>query len=168
MYKNGLKKYYNSTHFKNINHNRRFCKIVEPFLSDVAFLSDEPFDLAVKNVDIKGPQMSDVNEDPIDIALNKYVDHLSKLKITEYFTEPTVFNLSEVIPDGINEEKNDLDTSKKGTCKNITRKSLKAAADVSSVIMRYMGRRNCTNRDFSKDLKNVDITAVFKRQTSFS
>ena len=115
MYKNGQKKYYNSIHFKNINHNRRFCRTVEPFLSDVAFLSDEPFDLAVKNVDIKGPQVSDVNENPIDIALNKYVDHPSKLKITEYFMEPTVFNLSEVIPDDINEEKNDLDTSNKGT-----------------------------------------------------
>ena len=41
----------------------------------------------MKNLDVKGPQVSHVNEDSdrIDIALNKYVNHLSTFKIKEYF-----------------------------------------------------------------------------------
>ena len=43
--------------------------------------------MGVKNLDIKGPQVSHVNEDsdPIDIAFKKYVDHPSILKVKEYF-----------------------------------------------------------------------------------
>ena len=41
------------------------------------------FDTAVKNVDVKRPQVSHVNEnsDPIDITLNEYIDHPSIFKI---------------------------------------------------------------------------------------
>ena len=75
--------------------NRQFSKTVEPLLSDEGsqcsqinlvdqdnVISDDKslskefsnfFDTAVKNFDIKGPQISHVKEDsdPIDFALNK-------------------------------------------------------------------------------------------------
>ena len=55
---------------------------------------------------MKGSQVSHVNEDsdPIDIALNKYVNHPSMLKIKEYFNEPTEFNFSDLIPNDIEKE----------------------------------------------------------------
>ena len=57
----------------------------------------------MKNLCVKGPQVSHVNEnsDPIDINLNKYVDHSSIFKIKEYFNKS---NLSEVTPNYIKKE----------------------------------------------------------------
>ena len=48
-----------------------------------------------KNLDVKVPQVSHVNEDsdPIDIALNAYVDY--------YINKPTECNFSEVTPNYI-------------------------------------------------------------------
>ena len=84
-----------------MNDNRWFWKTVEPFLSDDGsqcsrinlvdqdkVISDNTsvskrfsnlFNTAVKDLDVKGPQVSHVNEDsdPTDIALNKYVSHPS-------------------------------------------------------------------------------------------
>ena len=73
------------------------------------------------------PQVWPVNEDSdlINIALNKYANHPSLLKIKEYFNEPTKFNFSEVIPNDIEKEINKLDISKNGTFKNINPKSMK-------------------------------------------
>ena len=50
--------------------------------------------------------MFHVNEDsdPMDIVLNKYVNHPSKLKVKKYFNEPTEFNLLELIPNHIEKE----------------------------------------------------------------
>ena len=61
------------------------------------------FDTEVKNLDVKGLQVSHVNEDSdrINNALNKYVDHPSILKVKEYFNEPTEFIFSEVMPNDI-------------------------------------------------------------------
>ena len=57
----------------------------------------------MKNSYIKGLHVCHVNEDsdPIDVALNKYVDHRSLLKMKEYFKEPTELNFSEAIPNDI-------------------------------------------------------------------
>ena len=81
----------------------------------------------MKNLYVKGPQLSHVNEnsDPINIALNKYVDHPSIFKIKEYFNKLTECNFSEVTPKVIKNEIKSFDRSKKGTFKNITPKSLK-------------------------------------------
>ena len=88
-----------------MNDNRQFSKTVEHFLSDEGsqcsqinlvdqdntILYDKSlskefsnfFDTAVKNLYVKGPQVSHVkeNSDLIDIALNKYDDHPSIFKI---------------------------------------------------------------------------------------
>ena len=84
----------------------------------------------MKNLDAKGLQISHVNEDsdPIDIALNKYVDHLSTMK--EYFNKSTEYNVLEVTPNDIKKEIKRLDSSKKGKFKYITPKSLNKGQDV--------------------------------------
>ena len=91
----------------------------------------------MKNLDFKGPQVSHVNEDsdPIDIALNKYVDHLSTFKIKEYFNEPTECNFSKVIPNDIKKETKILYSSEEGTFKNFTPKSFKEAQDICSPLL---------------------------------
>ena len=83
----------------------------------------------MKNLDVKGPQVSHVNEgsDPIDIALNRCVVHPSIFKIKKYFNEPIECNSSEVMPNDIKKEIQNLDSSKKGAFKNITPKSPKEA-----------------------------------------
>ena len=45
--------------------------------------------------------MFNENSDPIEIALNKYVNHPSIFKIKEYFNKPTECNFLEVTPDNI-------------------------------------------------------------------
>ena len=92
LYKKERKKYYNSINFKNINGNRRFWKTVKPFLSGKGsqcsqinlvdqdnVISDDKnfskefsifFDTAVKNLDIKGPQVSPVNESSDSIPVD--------------------------------------------------------------------------------------------------
>ena len=64
------------------------------------------FDTRVKNLDVKGPQVSHVHEDShhIVIALNKYVRHPSIFKRKEYFNEPSGCNFLEVIPNDIEKE----------------------------------------------------------------
>ena len=64
----------------------------------------------MENLDVKGPQVSHVNEKSgtIDIALNKYVDHPSMFK--EYFNKRTECNFSGVTPNYINKEIKDLDS----------------------------------------------------------
>ena len=106
---------------KNTNDNRQFRKTVKPFLSDKGsqcsqinlvdedyVISDEKslskefinfFNMAVKNLDAKGPQVFHVNKDsePIDITLNKCVDHPSIFKINEYFNGLIESNFLEAI-----------------------------------------------------------------------
>ena len=57
----------------------------------------------MKNLDVKGPQVSHVNEnsDPIDITLNKYVDLSKIFKTKEYFNKSTESNFLEVTPNDI-------------------------------------------------------------------
>ena len=123
-----------------MNDNRQFSQTVEPFLSNEGsqcsqinlgdqnnvILYDKSlskeinnfFDTTVKNLDAKGPQVSHVNEnsDPIDIVLNKYVDHSSIFKIKEYFNKSAESNFSEVTPNDIKKEMKSLDGSKKKVC----------------------------------------------------
>ena len=86
----------------------------------------------MKKLDVKGPQVSHVNEDsdPIDIALNEYVGYPSTFKIKEYFNELTECNFSEVIPN-----------------------------DISDIWAKEIVRKGT----FPKDLKNADVTPVFKK-----
>ena len=69
----------------------------------------------MKNLDIKGPQMSHVNEDsdPTDITLSEYVGHPSILKIKEYFNEPIELKFLEVIQNDLKKEIRNLNSSKK-------------------------------------------------------
>ena len=64
------------------------------------------FDTAVKNLYVKGHQVSHVNEnsDLTDINLNKYVHHTSIFKIKEYFNISTEPNFSGITPTDINKE----------------------------------------------------------------
>ena len=71
--------------------------------------------MAVKNLYVKGHQVSHVNEnsDPIDINLNKYVNHPCILKIKEYFNKSTESNFSEITPNDIKKEIKDFDSPKR-------------------------------------------------------
>ena len=117
--------------------NRQFSKTVEPLLSDEGsqcsqinlvdqdnlILYDKSlskefsnfFDTAVKNLYVKGHQVSLVNEnsDPIDINLNKYVDHPSIFKIKEYFNKYTESNFLEITPNNIKKQTKNLNNPKK-------------------------------------------------------
>ena len=115
-----------------MNDKRQFSERVEPFLSDEGLqcsqinLVDQDdvilydkslskkfsnfFDMAVKNLYVKGHQVCHVNEnsDPIDIKLNKYVNHPSIFKIKEYFNKSAESNFSEITPNDIKKEIQDL------------------------------------------------------------
>ena len=101
------------------------------------------------------------NYDPVDITLNKYVDHLSIMKIKQYFNEPTEFNFSEVTPNGIEKETKKLDSSEDPTFKNITPKSVKEVANVCSPLCDIWTGEIVRRGTFPKDLKNADVTSFF-------
>ena len=69
----------------------------------------------MKNLYVKGHQVSLVNEnsDPIDINLNKYVDHPSTFKIKEYFNKYTESNFLEITPNNIKKQIKNLNNPKK-------------------------------------------------------
>ena len=86
------------------------------------------------------------------------------MKIKEYFNEPTEFNFSEVIPNDIEKETKNLDSSKKGTFKNITPKSLREGSDLCTPILCNIWVEEIARKGtFLKDLKNADVTSLFKK-----
>ena len=86
----------------------------------------------MKNLDVKGPQVSNFNEnsETIGIAFNKYFDHPSIFKIKEYFNKAPQCNFQEVAPNNLKKEIKSLYSSKRGTFKNITPKSLNKGEDI--------------------------------------
>ena len=66
------------------------------------------------------------------MALKKYVNHPSILKIKEYFNEHTKFNFSDLTPNDIGKEIKNVDSSRKCTFQSITPKSLKEELDMCS------------------------------------
>ena len=112
--------------------------------------------------------MSPVNEDtdPADIALNKYVNHPSILKIKKYFNKPIEFNISELIPNDTEKEIKKTMCSNKGTFKNITPKSLKEPADVCSpLLLDIWAKEIVRKRIFPEDFQNADVTPVFTKDS---
>ena len=119
--------------------------------------------MAVKKLDVKGPQISHINEDPHPFD----IDHPSIFQIKQYFKEPTDFNFSEVVQNEIKKEIKNLDSSKKSTFKNITLQSLKEAQDMCSPLLYDIWVEEIVRKEtFPKDLKNVDITPVFFKKNN--
>ena len=80
------------------------------------------------------------------------------------FHECTGLNCSEVMSNNIDKEMNDLDTLKMRTFKNITPKYPKEAADVCSPLLCDIWTGEIVRKEiFPKDLKNADVTPVFKK-----
>ena len=69
-----------------------------------------------------------------------------------------------MIPNDIEKEIYNLDSSKKGTFKNITPKSLREASDICSPILCNIWSEEILQKEtFSTNLKNADVTPVFKK-----
>ena len=107
LYKKERKLFYNKMNLSNINDNRRFWKTVKPFLSDKGMhtskinlvnnddevISDDAvlaetfskfYEGAVKSLGISNESSTRSefeSSDPVDIALKKYANHPSVLKI---------------------------------------------------------------------------------------
>ena len=127
----------------------------------------------MKILDIKKASGTHVNEDsdPVDMALNTYVNHSSILKIKEYFNEHTEFNCLDLIPNDIAKEIKNVDNSKKCTFKNITPKSIKEALDICSPFLCDIRVDEIVYKGtFPKDFKNANPAPVFFKKTipSFS
>ena len=70
----------------------------------------------------------------------------------------------EVIPNDIKKEIKNLDSSKEGAFKNITPKSPKEAQDICSPLSSNIWVKEIVRKGaFPKDLKNADVTPVFKK-----
>ena len=106
LYKKERKKFYSELDIKNITDNKLFWKTMKPFLSDKCsqaskislvqkgnVISDDQelvrtfnsfFETAVESLGIKENVSESISpEDPIDIAIMKYREHPSIIKITE-------------------------------------------------------------------------------------
>ena len=133
LYKKGRKKYSIQQSLKSMNDNRQFSKTVEHFLSDEGsqcsqinlvdqdntilydkILSKEfsnLFDTAVKNLYVKGPQVSHVkeNSDLIDIALNMTIILVYLKCITETMEKQIIGHINQYLfPCYVGTEKSSL------------------------------------------------------------
>ena len=122
-----------------------FSKIQLPFLTVLksSFNKAPPKDIFYKN-------QKKFEEDKFKYELTKRIEniiHSSVLKIEEYFHEPPKLNCRKKYQT-ILKKKQSLDSSKKGTFKNITPEFLKEVSDIYFDIMRYMDPRHCAKRVF--------------------
>ena len=107
----------------------------------------------MKNLYVKGHQVSLVNEnsDPIDINLNKYVDHSSIFKIKEYFNKSTESNFLEITPNDIKKEIKSLDSSEKRVHLKILLQNISIKCKIYVRHYKIYIPRKLYKKDFSKE-----------------
>ena len=174
----------------NINDNRHFWKTVKPFLSDKGthsskinlvnndeVTSDDAvsaetfskfYEGAVKSLGIskESSTRSEFESSyPVDIALKKYVNHPSVLKIKEFIGgNISESDFSETTLEDITKEIKKLNLSKKGTFKNITPKCLLETLDICGpALLNIWNKGILSDCLYPSKLKLVDVSPVFKK-----
>ena len=161
LYKKERKKFYSELDIKSITDNKLFWKTMKPFLSDKCsqaskislvqkgnVISDDQeltrtfnsfFETAVDSLGIK-ENASDLDisinsEDPVDIAIMKYREHPSIIKITENVSFESRFRFKIVNDNDIQREVLKLNSKKPGMFGNIPTKILKSSSEMCNEIL---------------------------------
>ena len=105
-------------------------------------------------------------EDPNEIAIKKFENHLSVLSIKETITINELFQFSEITSEEILSEINNLDNKKVGSYKNIPTKVLKESSEISyEYLTKIWNEQVIMQKKFPNELKLADITLILKKRT---
>ena len=192
MYKKEKKCFYKNLDLNNILDNKKFWKYMKPLFSDktqfkrkvtlvngkeivtedhdLAETFNNFFKEAVSKLSIQENSYlvdiidsADIN-DPVDIAVAKYKNHPSILKIKEKVDTNLDFNFTEVSLKEVENQMHKLNTKKATTFKNIPPKILKDNADIVCPILLDLVNASFKNNTFPNELKVADVTPVFKKE----
>ena len=134
----------------------------------VADTFNEFFSTMVKELKIENDDnllTDDIEEtDPVLKAIKKYKNHPSILRIKSSFKHPKVFSFKYFNVEDVKRETNNLN-SKKATPKgDILVKILKWNFDIITPALAECYNQNIKNSTFSNELKNAEISPVFKKK----
>ena len=102
-------------------------------------------------------------DDPIDNIMQTFKDHPSIVSISQKGFTPNSFSFKNVLEENVYEVINDLDSSKAYQINNIPSKFLKENADICTIVLCKDIKRNIDKGCFPVNLKNADITPIFKK-----
>ena len=191
LYKKERKKYYHNLDHKLITDNKKFWETIKPFLSDKSrstsqiniidsnnnILSDDStiaqsfskfFKSAVNSLGIENKNNTNVNiedfDNPVDIAIRKFENHPSIIKIRESIPENTVFEFSSLNRNDVYKEIFKLNCRKKGTFGNIPTSCLKEMISVcDKTLTDIWNNEIIAEKIFPDKLKLADVTPVHKK-----
>ena len=127
------------------------------------------FETAVDSLGIK-ENVSDLDirinsEDPVDIAIMKYREHPSIIKITENVSFESRFRFKVVNDNDIQREVLKLNLKKPGTFGNVPTKILKSSSEMCNEILQNIWNSEILEKQyFPKSLKLADITPAYKKK----
>ena len=190
LYKKEKKKFFNNIDMSNFSDNYKFWKNINRLFSEkvqvgsnitlvsenqiisedkeVAETLNNFFKNAVSNLGIEEntgfTQSTEGITDPIDIAIHKFKEHPSIVKIKEVVGDTTLynFNFSNIEQEEIEIEIKNLNQKKATTFKNIPPKILKQSADTCGPYLKDIVNGIFQSGSFPDELKKADVTAIFK------
>ena len=182
------KQFYDNLDPKLITNSRKFWKQVKPFFSDktpnhcnitllegteiikdntaCAELLNNFFSDAVKTLCIdRGLHVnaSSITKNPIDKAIEMFDSHPSILKINESCYTSNLFSFKHVSDLNIHDEINNIDSSKAYQKDNIPPILLKENSDICATVICSDINQCIDTGSFPSNLKNADITPLFKK-----
>ena len=113
-------------------------------------------------------RVSDNLKDPVARAIEKFKTHPSVLIIKNKIFQGNNFSFTEVSQSEIEKEIKNLIVKKATTHKNIPPKVLKTSAMVTAETLLQLFKQALTTGEFPSNLKNADVTPVFKKNNLLS
>ena len=108
--------------------------------------------------------VSDEN-DPIEIAIKKFKNHLSIVNINKNFLKNVTFSFDEIETDSIKKMIDNLDSRKSGTFGGIPANCLKAVSDISAKFSRtFWNDEALKDLNLPSELKLADVVPAFKKE----
>ena len=101
-------------------------------------------------------------KDPVTRAIEKLKTHPSVLIIKDKVFQGNKFSFTEVSQSEIGKEIKNLNVKKAATHKNILPKVLKSSAMVTVTTLQQLFNQALTTGQFPSNLKNADVTLIFK------
>ena len=184
-------KCYESHYISKITDNKTFWKTISPLFSNKSYstnsrttplesreiLSEESkvgdtFNKFFSNVDQELKIEKDDNlltdfieeTDPVLKEIKKYKNHSSILRIKSSFKYPKIFSFKYFNAEDVKREINNI-SSKKATPKGgIPVKILKWNSDIIAPVLTEFYNQNIKDLTFPNELKNADISVVYKKK----
>ena len=190
LYKKERKKYYSRLNTKDITDSKKSWKTVKPLMSDKCNVSNKInlvendnivsddyeiaetfkifFENAVKNLNVLGDSDSLSPtfrpDNPVDIAVEKFKNHLSITLIKSNVNVSSNFFSKEVNFFDIFKEISSFNSKKQGTKDGIPAKFLKTAcSETCSYLTKVWNEEMLTENSFPQNLKLAGVVPVFKK-----